>query len=75
MERCNRARTENIGRSRCVRKNKFERNKDGGIGGRNAGDFFEADALVAQFRMGKLFLRWRFLAQVGNCMRERRLLC
>src|SRR5882724_1980568 len=75
VERGNRARTEDIVRRQRLRKDKVQRSKDGDAGGRHTGDLFEADALVAQFRMSESLLRRRFLAQMGNCMRVSRLLC
>jgi len=38
-------------------------------------NLFKADTLVAQLAVSKLFFGWRLLAQMGNCMSVRRLLC
>ena len=75
MKDRNRARTENVIRVQWLRKDKVKRYQGGNARRRDAGDFLEADAFVAQFRMGELLLRRRFLAQVGNRMRKSRLLC
>lgn len=75
MESGNRARTETIVRMLRKRKKKIQRKHGGDAGGRHARYFFEADALAAQFRVRQLLFDRRFLAQVGNCVRESRLLC
>ena len=70
-----RARTEDIAHRQRMRKEKVQRDEDRDAGRGDAGDLLEADALVAQFRVGELFLRRRFLAQMGNRVRISRLLC
>ena len=75
MESGNPARTETVVHLPRLRKEKIKGKKSGNARRRHAGDFFETDAFIAQFRMGELLLRRCFLAQMGNCMRVGRLLC
>ena len=75
MESGNRARTETKVHMLRLRKKKVQRKNRGDARWRHAGDFFEADALAAQFRVCQLLFGRRVFAQVGNCVRVSRLLC
>jgi len=71
----NRARIERVPGTRLLREQKFQWEKGGRVRRRHAGDFFEADAFVTQFRMRELLFGRRFLAQMGYRVRVSRLLC
>lgn len=75
MESGNREWAETVAHVQRLRKQKFKRNEGGEVCWRDAGDFFEADALVAQFQMRQLIFCRRFLAQVGDGVCVSRLLC
>lgn len=74
MENGNRTRMEHIFRLQRLHKRQIQGSQYGDAGRGDAGDFFKTDAFVAQLRMGELFFRRHVLAQMGNCVREGRLL-
>lgn len=74
MERGNLARTEKITRADRLLEDRNERKDRRGGAGHRVTQLLETDALAAQFGVGKLFLRRRRLARVGDAVRERSLL-
>src|SRR6267142_3214373 len=74
VERGNLARAEKVpGADRLLEDWNERKDRRGGAGHRVT-QLLETDALAAQFRVGKLFLRRRRLARVGDAVRERSLL-
>src|SRR6266850_725842 len=74
VERGNLARTEKITRADRLLEDRNERKDRRGGAGHRVTQLLETDALAAQFGVGKLFLRRRRLARVGDAVRERSLL-
>ncbi len=74
MERGNLAWPEKVPGTGRLLEDQNERNDRCGIAKYRVSKLLETDALAAQIGVGKLFLRRRRLARVGNAVRKRCLL-
>jgi len=75
VKRGNVARAEKVSSPGRLLEDQIERKNRCDATRRRVSKLFETDAFAAQFGVGELFLRRRWVARVGDAVRERGLLC